>query len=164
MRLRGCPVIGADRGIHTALEHSPERQLDGWRTIVETDFERWYAAYPRHVARGAAEKAFPKALKLASLDELIAGAKRYSGEIAGREMRFVCHPATWLNQKRWLDEKPLTYTSEVDRTAHRLRRVELLLLGVRVSSLDARDVTLALSLGKITPEQAREHGFGYLVP
>lgn len=70
------------------------------------DFEIWYSAYPRKIARGAAERAFAKAIKIAKLDDLIAGAKRYAATVADSEPRFVAHPATWLNAKRWLDEQP----------------------------------------------------------
>lgn len=149
--------------------------MTAWEDIgskpAPTDFDRWYAAYPRKVARGAAEKAFTKARKLASLDDLIAGAERYAQQVRGVEVRFIAHPATWLNQKRWLDERPITGLSSALSALQRaeaehyaLRRVELLVTkGIRSGSLDPQDIRLALRLGKITPEQARYHGFGHLV-
>lgn len=70
-----------------------------------SEFDQWWLAYPRKVARGAAKRAFPKARKLADLGELIAGAQRYA---ASADPEFTCHPASWLNAERWLDmpEKP----------------------------------------------------------
>lgn len=65
-------------------------------------FEQWWAVYPNKVARGGAEKAFEKAIKLATLDELIQGAKWYSENKP--EYADWAHGATWLNQKRWLDK------------------------------------------------------------
>lgn len=64
-------------------------------------FDEWYSHYPHKVQRGAAEKAFPKALSLASLDELIEGVRRYvANKPADRPFQ---NPATWLNGKGWLD-------------------------------------------------------------
>lgn len=67
-------------------------------------FEEWYSVYPLHKARLAAERAFLGALARASPAELISGAARYRDECAGKEPRFIAHPATWLNQGRWKDE------------------------------------------------------------
>lgn len=65
-------------------------------------FEAWWARYPHKVGKGAAERAWPKALALAHADELTAGVERY---IASKPPdREWCHPATWLNAKRWLDQ------------------------------------------------------------
>lgn len=69
------------------------------------EFEDWYQHYPRKVARGQAEQAFAKARRAGErLETLIAGAKRYSAQVAGKEPRYVRYPATWLNGKCWLDE------------------------------------------------------------
>ena len=66
------------------------------------EFERWYAVYPHKVGRGAAERVFPRALELAgSVEILIEATKRYIQ--AKPADRSWCNPATWLNQKRWLD-------------------------------------------------------------
>jgi Helix-turn-helix domain len=46
-------------------------------------FEQFWAAYPKHVKKLAAEKAFAKALKIANADVIIAAAARYAGERAG---------------------------------------------------------------------------------
>jgi hypothetical protein len=71
---------------------------------LDASFEVFYQAYPKRRARGKAEQAYTKALLLAKPEELLAGAKRYSAEVRGKEEQFVAFPATWLNQKRWLDE------------------------------------------------------------
>ncbi len=68
------------------------------------EFDVWYEIFPLHKGRGAAEKAWLTARTIATVEQLIAGAQRYRAECAGRELRYVAHPATWLNQKRWLDE------------------------------------------------------------
>lgn len=72
--------------------------------LLKSQFEEWYQVYPLHKGRGGAERAFAKALKLAKLDELLKGARRYAESVQGTERRFIAHPATWLNQKRWTDD------------------------------------------------------------
>lgn len=70
------------------------------------DFATWYAAYPRHVGRKAAERAYLRSLKDTTVDKLLLGAKRIASE--GREIKYTPHPATWLNQGRWDDDPPPT--------------------------------------------------------
>ena len=68
-------------------------------------FEAWYATYPRHVGKGAAAKAFRNARKRgASIEVLTDGARRYAEARAGQDPQFTAHPATWLNQDRFLDQ------------------------------------------------------------
>lgn len=83
---------------------------------LASSFEEWYAAYPVKKAPGAAEKAYTKALVEAGRDRrvksgemtaaelLLAAAKSHANDPA-RDPRFTKHPATWLNQKCWLDER-----------------------------------------------------------
>jgi len=69
---------------------------------LRADFAAWYAAYPLHVGKGEAEKAYAKARKAASASDLLEGIGRYrSGKPDYAEWS---HPATWLNKQRWLDE------------------------------------------------------------
>jgi hypothetical protein len=67
-------------------------------------FGEFYDAYPVHKARGAAVRAFNKAIKKADPRTLIAGARLYAKATAGIDPRYIKHPATWLNQECWLDE------------------------------------------------------------
>jgi hypothetical protein len=70
-------------------------------------FDRFWAAYPRRVAKAAAVKAFTK---LRADDDLLqrilaalSEAKRSPGWLKDGG-QFVPHPATWLNGRRWEDE------------------------------------------------------------
>jgi hypothetical protein len=67
-------------------------------------FEEWWPLYPKHAAKAAALRAFGKALKSATLDELKLGAMRYAAERSGQDPKYTKHPATWLNGSCWLDE------------------------------------------------------------
>jgi hypothetical protein len=76
-------------------------------TTREADarFVEFYDAYPRHVARKAAEKAWRKVIRDgADPDEVIKAARRYAESRAGADSRFTKHPATWLNGGCWTDE------------------------------------------------------------
>ncbi|WP_455112792.1 helix-turn-helix domain-containing protein [Rothia mucilaginosa] len=74
---------------------------------VESDFLDFYAAYPRHVGKEAARRAFEKAVKAGTAPaDIVEGARRYAAATAaaGTETRFIAHPATWLNAGRWNDD------------------------------------------------------------
>lgn len=77
----------------------------GSASNVEDDaFAKFWAAYPRRVAKGAARTAFAAALKKTDCDTLIAGARRYASATVNTESRYVKHAATWLRAESWLDE------------------------------------------------------------
>lgn len=69
----------------------------------QAEFSEFWAVYPVHKGKRAAFLAFGRALKRAEHSEIIAGAQRYANDPA-RKPDFTAHPATWLNQDRWLDE------------------------------------------------------------
>lgn len=66
-------------------------------------FAEFWQAYPRKVAKPAAEKAWRKVAGEA--DAILAGLKRASGceQWAKDGGQFIPHPATWLNGRRWED-------------------------------------------------------------
>ena len=108
------PTGSADGTPDNAIRESQGKEREGnisfslrskdARTAARGLFERWYEGYPHKVGRGAAEKAFARALSSGEVtpDELIAGRDRY---IRTKNPEHPwCNPATWLNQKRWLDQ------------------------------------------------------------
>lgn len=72
-------------------------------------FVAFWAAYPRKTAKPAASTAFARidpddatfAAMLAALDR-----QRKSADWCKDGGRFIPHPATWLNQRRWEDQPP----------------------------------------------------------
>jgi hypothetical protein len=68
------------------------------------DFTAFWAAYPRRVGKLDALKAYERARKVDSAENIMAGVERYKQHLPD-EARFVCHPATWLNKGRWMDEE-----------------------------------------------------------
>jgi len=87
---------------------------------AETEFEDWWAVYPRKVAKGAAAKAYKAASKKADAETLVAGLRRALPGWVGKEPDFIPHAATWLNAERWADEAPkLTAVPEQNSWMHR---------------------------------------------
>ena len=66
-------------------------------------FEEFWEVYPRKIAKKAAHFAWVRALREASAEQVLAGARRYADD-PNREEGFTAHAATWLNQGRWEDE------------------------------------------------------------
>lgn len=70
------------------------------------EFDQWYARYPKKEAKENARKAFAKARKTASLQELLEGLERYCSSVKGKDRQYIALPASWLNAGRWQDETP----------------------------------------------------------
>lgn len=97
---------------------------------IQSDFQLFWEVYPRKVGRGAAQKAFVKALKIASISQILSGAKNYAKNDNLPEMQFIPHAATWLNQERWDDvvehsAATKTSTSIAQDIIHRSRQMGL---------------------------------------
>lgn len=86
------------------LKHLDKNRKDKKDIQKGDGFEEWYLAYPKHVGKGQAEKAYRTALKIAEPLALLEGARRYAAQRAGQDAQFTAGPAAWLNGKRWLDE------------------------------------------------------------
>ncbi|MGX1223179.1 hypothetical protein [Streptomyces ambofaciens] len=74
---------------------------------ADTGFDEFWAAYPRKVAKGTARAAWTKTLKRGvAAEHITKAAVRASAQwrAAHTELRFIPHPATWLNGERYDDE------------------------------------------------------------
>lgn len=71
------------------------------RASVHPRFPEFWDAYGYKVSKGDAEKAFVKAARIEDVDGIIAEA-RWHAQHADPDFR--PHAATWLNDKRWLDD------------------------------------------------------------
>jgi hypothetical protein len=99
--------ISADRAPRRKKKRKTDARKQPPGPELAAEFERFWAAYPRRVAKEAARTAFAKAIEGgATPDELVAGAKRYAVERSGEAPRYTKHPATWLNKGCWTDEAP----------------------------------------------------------
>ena len=83
---------------------------------AQNDFDVFYTNYPRKVARGAAERAFKKALTYATFDTILAGVIRLANDPNKPSKEYLPYPATWLNNKGWEDEPyPVRITAKEQR-------------------------------------------------
>jgi hypothetical protein len=86
-------------------------------------FVDFWAAYPRRVARLAAQRAWDRLSvtdRAAAMAAVPAHAEYWRA--AGREAERIPHPASWLNGRRWEDELPGVQGNAADREA-RARRI-----------------------------------------
>jgi hypothetical protein len=70
-------------------------------------FQAFWAVYPRKVGKPEAFKAFRRAyVSAVLLEAMIAALDWQAQQPAWQESggRFIPHPATWINQRRWEDE------------------------------------------------------------
>ena len=109
--------------INTLTQHPAEHadtnthdEADAYASeIIDDDpFTEFWAHYPRKVGKRKAETKFKTALKRASAETIIAAAQKLANDPNLPELRYVKHPATWLEGDCWTDppyERALT-TSE----------------------------------------------------
>lgn len=68
-------------------------------------FDDFWKAYPRKVGKLAASRAYDRALKHATAEQIQSGLESFlEAKPWGDDMQFCPHPTTWLNQGRWDDE------------------------------------------------------------
>lgn len=94
----------SSREVHTEREGEREVERNKDLSSKQDEFDQWYSRYPKKEAKDAARKAFVKARKTASLQELIDGLDRYVAAVSGKQREYIALPATWLNAGRWQDE------------------------------------------------------------
>lgn len=84
-------------------------------------FTEFWSYYPRRVARLAAERAWRK-VPDAEIEKVFSGLAVYLHyEWRGREISFVPHASTWLNQRRWEDGAELEASHNGSRGQIRTR-------------------------------------------
>ena len=84
----------------------PEYRIQNTDTEVTTSsnkFDEFWVVYPRKVGKQDAQRAYTRALKIATSEEIFEGAKRYASD-PNRVDQFTAHPATWLNRGSWADQ------------------------------------------------------------
>ncbi|MFH1730161.1 MAG: hypothetical protein ABIF82_00740 [Planctomycetota bacterium] len=76
---------------------------------VRTGFDAFWDQYPKKVAKATALRAWTKLAPAPALIETIVSALAYwsgSEDWQKDDGRFIPYPATWLNARRWEDERP----------------------------------------------------------
>jgi len=103
----------ADTEAEAYKKHPPTPQGG----VGDAAFEEFWKAYPRKVGKGAALKAYKKVPKEAH-GLLLAAVKTQSASEQWRKDggQFIPHPATWLNEQRWLDGETIGEVLEWHQT------------------------------------------------
>lgn len=91
---------------------SEKKEIPRARKRVDDRFEDFWLTYPKRIGKGAAEKAFAKAIQLTDPDLIIEAVRKSDWP---KDPTFIPHPATWLNQRRWQDEPVAKKASLKDR-------------------------------------------------
>lgn len=71
---------------------------------LDEQFDDFWAAYPKRVAKIAARKAWDSARRTTDPAVILAGARRYAAGPLPEPRKFIPHPATWLARGSWEDE------------------------------------------------------------
>lgn len=94
-------LFKSDNQTKTNLNESQESNTS---SSVDDGFDLFWTIYPRKVGKGAALKAWNKARKTATSEQILAACNLYAALRRTEDPQYTAHPATWLNQERWLDE------------------------------------------------------------
>lgn len=102
---RGLPQ-DRNTGLHKTKENPNENLKLNPNTNDRPEDDRFiefWESVPRKVGKGAARKAWGKAVKKADPQTIIDGMRRYRDD-PNRSDEFTAHPSTWLNAERWEDD------------------------------------------------------------
>jgi biotin operon repressor len=86
------------------------------RIYSDSEFDSFWNHYPKKVDKGAALRAFKRAVKKQDPEDVIAGAKAYAEDPNLPEKQFIKNPATWLNAEAW-NNGPLPKRKTTDSKA-----------------------------------------------
>lgn len=104
-RAQQLQATGANAGqvpgqIRAETELETEIETKKAKERATPRFAEFWAVYPRKHDKRTAEAAFERAVKRATADEIIAGARAYARD-PNREALFTKHPSSWLNADAW---------------------------------------------------------------
>jgi hypothetical protein len=100
-----CPTThGRDHDNTRAVMHSHDDPLAVANPLA-TDFEHFWAVYPRREKKEEARQEFVAAVEAGISPQILIGkAGAFARSVAGKETRYIPFPATWLRDKRWTDD------------------------------------------------------------
>lgn len=109
--------------------------------IDQHQFDAFWSAYPRKVAKRAAMKAFAKVMQskdAPTIKQLLDGVNRYKSSTL--DSKFIAHPATWLNQGRWEDDLPETTSQHVTEQDYEKQNVIKAVVAMRHANFELEQV------------------------
>lgn len=122
------------------LNLDKEQQAENLPVIPKPlgEFDSFWKAYPRKASKGAARKAWIKAVVKVDPQVIINAAHRLASD-PNREPQFTPHAATWLNDERWDDEPLPSKAGPKNAADRRMDQYEELLQNIRARSQGAID-------------------------
>lgn len=94
-----------DNDNDNVLKETPLTGSKENRETASRAFDKFWAVYPRHEGKQAALKAFEKiGPDEALLETMITAITKQKRSEQWQDPRYIPHPATWLNGRRWEDE------------------------------------------------------------
>ena len=102
-------TISVDGDVDQPLSTNVSTREEKRRDKEQPLFETFWKAYPKKVAKPDALKAWVKAKINGDFEKVLQALERYkqSDQWTKDEGKFVPHPATWLNKRRFEDELEL---------------------------------------------------------
>lgn len=106
---------------YTLENHTQELNIDSVRTqksakasSKETDreFDAFWVCYPRKDAKIPARKAFGKARRSATFEQIMVGMRRFNWPT---DPQYIPMPASWLNAGRWADKGAQVPNQDLER-------------------------------------------------
>jgi hypothetical protein len=103
------PVSGKQDTKNTITKE--QQPIKNKQENTDTGFDKFWELYPKKVAKADALKAWSKAIKVKTADELLKLTKAYAeGKLP--EPKYIPYPASWLNKGLYesveiVEEKPL---------------------------------------------------------
>lgn len=95
-------LSSSDSDLNSSLQTQEASSLD--RGFYEPGFGDFWAMYPRRVGKADAMRAWKRAKP--PLELVMVALVWQIEKWAEDDQKFIPHPATWINQGRWNDEKP----------------------------------------------------------
>lgn len=112
------PQTAADCGeflpISNPIQSKTNTNPNPKQKSADAQFDLFWSVYPRHTNKDAARKAFAKIKPDEELMQTMLSSiekQKKSAQWENDNGRFIPHPATWLNGKRWEDEMPVASNS-----------------------------------------------------
>jgi hypothetical protein len=101
--------LGVGVGVGVGVEEKKDRAKSA---IDLVGFDRFWQAYPRKTSKQASVKAWIALHPNEALQaQIIAAIAQHKKSMQWADPKYIPHPSTWLNGKRWEDELPPAQTS-----------------------------------------------------
>ena len=105
----------------TLIDRTPDRRAEPTEPS-STDFDAFWAAYPKKRGKWQAVAAWNNAVKRDTPENIIAGAKGYAEQIKrdSVQAQYIKYPQGWLNDDRWRENQPLQVPERFAKSGWRL--------------------------------------------